>query len=238
MKQKKLNLKALEASLPSLNSSDAKNILGGNGYADGVIELEEVVVVGNTGNGNTHDDYDPDQDNQDYDPDYDHDNTQDGDQSQDTNIGLPNLPSTVEQQLLSTGACVSYAMAFVSTYLGSSITGPNMALNISQTTGLPMNSTMIQGLTVTEATQAIQAIFNTNSLTSTAGINTAIDNGYPVLANLNAVGGAGHEVVIVDYNNTAGTYTIADSNTGSYHDVPQGDINFGGGVFEVTGVKP
>ena len=68
MKQKKLNLKALEASLPSLNSTDAKTILGGNSYGE-PIELDEVVIIGNPGN--THDDYDPDQGDYEYsDPDY------------------------------------------------------------------------------------------------------------------------------------------------------------------------
>ena len=234
MKQKKLNLKALEAVLPSLNSNDAKTILGGNSYGE-PIELDEVVIIGNPGN--THDDYDPDQG--DYDGDYDdNDNNNDGDNQNTDDQGLPNLPSTVEQQLGSMGACVSYAMAFVSTYLGTSVTGANMALTISQSLGIPLTSTMMTGLTVSEASQAIQAVFFTNSLSSVADINTAIDNGNPVLGNLNAVGGTGHEVVVVDYDNTAGTYTVADSNTGSYHDVPQSDINFGGGVFEVTGVRP
>jgi hypothetical protein len=144
--------------------------------------------------------------------------------------GPGNLPSTVEQQLGSMGACVSYAMAFMSTVLGHSITGANMAVHNAQTLNLNIMTTITTGLTPAQATQAIQSYFNTTALTTNTQIITALDNGHGVLANY-----SGHEVAIVNHSGT--NYTVADSNTGTYHNISQSQIDLGNGVYEIISVK-
>jgi hypothetical protein len=160
--------------------------------------------------------------------------------------GIPNLPTTVEQQLGSMGACVSYAMAYMSSYLGHTITGANMALQNAQSLNLSVATTMINGLTITQATQAIQSYFFTTTLTTTAQIINAVEtNQHGVLTNVyvtdsngNNIPNLGHEVVIVDYNPGTNTFIAADSSTGAYETYNANQINLGGGIHEITGVKP
>jgi hypothetical protein len=166
---------------------------------------------------------------------------------------LPDLPAVVPQQLNTLGSCVSYAVSFVSNYLGHETNPLKVAFNMDKILGLPsiMSATQIystsfnQGLTSPlQATQVINSYFNTNQITTIAQTNAAIDSNHPVIANYiteaaSAANGniaTAHEVVIVEYNNL--NYRVEDSLTGSYHWVPQSSITFGNGAYEITGIKP
>ena len=99
--------------------------------------------------------------------------------------GLPNLPSTVEQQLGSMGARVSYAMSFMSSYLGHVITGANMALHNAQVLQVPIMTTISTGLDLAQSTQAIQSYFQTTTLTNVNQIINAVEVAqHGVLANV------------------------------------------------------
>lgn len=160
--------------------------------------------------------------------------------------GVPNLPSTVEQQLGSMGACVSYAMSFVSGVLGHQLNGATMALHNAQTLNISVQTTMTTGLSTSEASQAIQSYFFTTALTNTAQIVNALEVGqHAVLANVvvydnqhNVIQGLGHEVALVDYDASTGLFTAADSNTGTYMNYTANDINLNTGVYQINGVKP
>lgn len=225
-------IKDLQTDLEVINPIESKTILGGDWYNDDMWGgwLDEVVIGGgSSGGGGWYDPWggygDPWGDTQGgYGWDY-------GGGGSGSYTGPGNLPSTVEQQLGSMGACVSYAMAFMSTVLGHSITGANMALHNAQALNLSIMTTITTGLTPAQATQAIQSYFNTTALTSNAQIITALDSGHGVLANYN-----GHEVAIVNHSGT--NYTVADSNTGTYHDISQSQIDLGNGVYEIISVKP
>ena len=259
MVQKRKEIKDLQTDLEVINPIESKKILGGDWYtdrwADGRSDGNGGMVLtfheGSGGNwasgaGTFGGTYDPFYDGS-YTSDwynYGNDNTGGGgDSGQD---GLPNLPTTVEKQLGSMGACVSYAMAFMSSYLGRSITGANMALQNALKLNLSMGTTMIAGLTIAEASQAIQSYFFTTTLTSTAQIINAVEtNQHGVLTNVyvtdsngNNIPNLGHEVVIVDYDPATGTFTAADSTTGAYETYYSNQINLGGGIYEITGVKP
>lgn len=160
--------------------------------------------------------------------------------------GVPNLPSTVEQQLGSMGACVSYAMSFVSGVLGHQLNGATMALHNAQTLNTSVQNTISTGLTISEASQAIQSYFFTTALTNTTQVINALEVGqHPVLANVvvydnqhNVIQGLGHEVALVDYDPSTGLFTAADSNTGTYINYTANDINLNAGVYQINGVKP
>lgn len=238
-------IKDLLTDLEVINPIESKTILGGDWY-DNDFWIQEVVIIGESGGG-WYDPFggwgDPWGDNigghgWDY-------GGSSGDGGSGQN-GIPNLPSTVEQQLGSMGACVSYAMAFMSSYLGHSITGANMAVQIAQALNLSIGTTFTTGLTPAQATQAIQSYFNTTTLTTTEQIINAVEtNQNGVLANVyvtdasgNNIPNLGHEVVIVDYDPGTGTFTAADSTTGAYETYNSNQINLGGGIYEITGVKP
>lgn len=158
--------------------------------------------------------------------------------------GVPNLPSTVEQQLGSMGACVSYAMSFMSGVLGHQITGANMALHNAQVLHVPVMTTISTGLNIGQSTQAIQSYFNTTTLTDINQVIRAVENDQKgVLANVYVyengaiVQGLGHEVAIVDYDIANGIFYAADSNTGTYSTYTASQINMNAGVFEINSVK-
>lgn len=239
-------IKDLQTDLEVINPIESKTILGGDWYdMDGGWIDTVYIGGGSSGGGGWYDPFggygDPWGDTQGgYGWDY---GGGGGGSGQD---GLPNLPTNVEQQLGSMGACVSYAMAFMSSYLGHSITGANMALHNAQALNLNLTTTMVTGLTIAQATQAIQSYFNTTTLTTTAQIINAVEtNQHGVLTNVyvtdsngNNIPNLGHEVVIVDYDPGTGTFTAADSTTGAYETYNSNQINLGGGVYEITGVKP
>jgi hypothetical protein len=233
MKQKRKQISDLAMDLEVINPIESKTFLGGdwyNGwdswyYDDGGITF----TYGGDGGGY----YDPFGGNGDY-----TDGSSWGNQGGDSGgggggayYGPGNLPSTVEQQLGSMGACVSYAMSFMSGVLGHQITGPMMAVHNAGVLNLNISTTISTGLTPAQATTAITSYFNTNTVTTTAQVNAALDAGHGVLGNYN-----GHEVAIVNHNGT--NYTVADSNTGTYHDIQQSQIDFNNGVYEILSVKP
>ena len=160
--------------------------------------------------------------------------------------GLPNLPANVEQQLGAMGACVSYSMAFISSYLGQSITGATMALQNSLLLNVSLQTTMFTGLSINQSNQVIQSYFNTIALTTTAQIINAVNtNQHGVIVNVNVLDannnvivGLGHSVAIVNYDSSTSLFTVYDSNSGSYATYSSSDINFSAGVFEITGIKP
>lgn len=234
----KMQIDDLKTELEIINPIESKKILGGDWYDDWWIQLDEV-YLGSTGG----DDWWEDDNSwwQDFsDPNY-WDNDYYGNGSSDNGETIPNLPSTVEQQLGSMGACVSYAMAFMSTTLGHPITGANMALDIAQTQGLNMTTVLQSGLDFNQTNLAIANHFNFNVLHNVADIqNAVLNNNHGVLANLYVPSdpNMGHEVVIVDYIASSNNVLIADSNTGTYHYVSANDINFNGGVFEIINVIP
>ena len=159
---------------------------------------------------------------------------------------IPNLPTTVEQQLGPMGACVSYAMSFMSGVLGHPIAGATMALHNGQILNLPWQTTVFTGLTPSESAIAIQSYFYTTVLTNTTQIINAIEIGkHGVLANLfvydaqnNVIPNIGHEVALVGYDAATGLFMTADSSTGAYETYTASQINVGMGVYQINGVKP
>ena len=159
---------------------------------------------------------------------------------------IPNLPTSIEQQLGPMGACVSYAMSFMSGVLGHSITGANMAIRNAQTLHISAETTTFSGLTPSESATAIQSYFYTTELINITQIINAIEIGnHGVLANLyvydtqnNLIPNIGHEVALVGYDATTELFTAADSNTGAYETYTASQINIGAGIYQINGVKP
>ena len=223
--------------LEVLNPIETKKVLGGgwDDYFPRDGQIDEVIIWGNSGGGNYGDwwGYDPTHGGNDYPSDWGGGGNGGNPVDPHTVTGLP---ASVEQQI--GGACVSYAIAFASTANNHSLTGAQAALQISQSLNIPINNVLLTGLTYSQTIQAVNTILDTHPLMSNVGaITTAIDNNNVVIGNLDPSSNVGHEVVIVGYDNSAGTFTIADSQTGTYHDVSQGDINLYGGLYEITGVK-
>jgi hypothetical protein len=246
-KQTRKQINDLKMDLEIINPIESKTLLGGDWYN----ELDTVYVYSHgwaSGAGTFGGTYDPFYDGSNTSDWYNYDENyggSGGDSGGNGVYGLPNLPSTVEQQLGSMGACVSYAMSFMSSYLGHAITGANMALHNAKNLNLSVTTTMVTGLSIAESTQAIQSYFNTTTLTTTAQIINAVEtNQHGVLVNVfnyDAKGQilpGGHEVAIVDYDPATGTFLAADSNTGGYQQYYQNQINLSGGVYEIIGVKP
>ncbi|WP_295677780.1 hypothetical protein [uncultured Empedobacter sp.] len=227
-----------ELDLEVLNPIETKKIIGGNWYDYDYHDIPEVIIDGGgggyDGGGWGGWGYDPTHGGGDYGGDYG------GGGSGSTGGGDPHtvsgLPTTVEQQI--GGACVSFAIAFAATANSHALTGAQAALQIAMGLNLNLNTVLNTGLTFAQTIQAVNTVLDTHPLMSNVGaITGAIDNNNVVIGNLDPSSNVGHEVVIVGYDNTAGTFTVADSQTGTYHDVAQGDINLYGGLFEITGVK-
>jgi hypothetical protein len=224
--------------LEVLNPIETKKIIGGNWYD--YTNIGEVVIHWDGGSGGNDGGgwgYDPTHGGGDYPGDW-------GGGSGGNNGGgdphtVSGLPAAVEQQI--GGACVSYAIAFAATANSHALTGAQAALQIAQGLNIPMANVMFTGLTYAQTIQAVNTVLDTNPLMSNVGaITGAIDNNNVVIANLGAEANVGHEVVIVGYDNDAGTFTIANSQSSSangYDTVSQSDINLYGGLFEITGAK-
>lgn len=251
-KQRRSKINLAELDLELINPIESKTILGGDWYDVNGGWLDEVVIGGDSG-GSGGGWYDPFGGNGGY-----NDGSSWGDQGGGYYGGggggsssgaygqIPNLPASVEQQLGSMGACVSYAMSFMSGVLGQPTTGLNMALHNSQTLHLPIQTTTITGLTPAESATAIQSYFYTTTLTNTTQIINAIEIGHHgVLANLyvfdaqnNVIPNLGHEVALVGYDATTGLFMAADSNTGAYETYTANQINVSMGVYQINGIKP
>lgn len=145
--------------------------------------------------------------------------------------GLHTHPTTVEQQLGSMGACVSYAMSYESGVLGHPITGLLMGAHNANVLGVQIQTALVDGFSPIESTKLIQSYFNTATVNNTTQVNAALDAGHDVLGNYN-----NHEVAIISHSGTQ--YTVADSNTGSYNTIQQSQIDFNNGVYSILSVKP
>jgi len=139
---------------------------------------------------------------------------------------------TMDTQLSGMGACVSYAMAFAASYLGTNISGNSMAVHNATVLGVGVNVTTQIGLTVAQAQTAIQAYFNTNSLNNMGQLENAINQNHTVIA-----GPSGHEVNIIGYDNNTSTFDTWDPNTG-YGTASYSSIDLSQGAYEIVSVKP
>ena len=250
-KQKRMLISDLAMDLEVINPIETKTVLGGDWYNNWWDNGDGITIEYGGGGGGW---YDPFGGNGGY-----TDGSSWGDQGGGyggggagggSNTGsygqIPNLPGTVEQQLGSMGACVSYAMSFMSGVLGHPINGTNMALHNSQTLHVPVQTTLVTGLTPAESATAIQSYFYTTTLTNTQQIINSIEVGdHGVLANLyvfdaqnNIIPNLGHEVALVGYDATTGLFMAADSNTGAYETYTANQINVSMGVYQINGVKP
>jgi len=90
---------------------------------------------------------------------------------------LPNVP----MQLNKYGSCVSYAILFISNYLGFATNPFHTFLHIDKIAVLfPPSSAYERGLSLTETKWAIEGVFESNQINSVAQVNAAISS---VIAN-------------------------------------------------------
>ncbi|MFH6987870.1 hypothetical protein ACHRVW_09005 [Flavobacterium collinsii] len=156
---------------------------------------------------------------------------------------LPNLPAIVPQQLNTYGSCVSYALSFVSNYLGYQINPFVASQHIDKIAGLLPGTSFTQGVSPSQAEWAIEGYFDAHKINSIAEVNAAIDCNHAVIANYitenpSAVNNntmTVHEVVIVEYNDW--NYRIADSLSGQYSWVSKESITFNNGAYEIVGIR-
>ena len=171
-------------------------------------------------------------------------------QKQDGDVLIPNFPNNQTPQTTS-GTCFTTSMEYLSIFYGGKYRNMDYALWYMKTYN-DMNF-LTGGVTSEARAEAtLSNFFSTNKISSVTGINSAIDNGNPVMANiyigteyqnndLSKPVKEYHNVVVVGYNSTNQTYIVMDPATGTYARMNESKFDPtdpNGYLFQVTGIKP
>jgi hypothetical protein len=254
---RKLNLRELQLTIPSITMLDARKLMGGDGYIDdeGNWHLGELdpAIVKPYPDDNLDDYYDRDDDNRDY-PDQDQGgpdghgyNGSDNDTNNGNTYHVPNFPPAgvpfqagntcvfaamnAIAQWLGIGnnsQWLGFADAYVDKYLGGNPNAVDFAL-LSSFSGVPSEN----------FESFIGDYFNYNLINSSDFCN-ALADGDPILVHIdygdiNGDGvNEGHEVVIYDYSDELGVYYYWDPEDGQTHQ--SSEDNFSSG-YQINGAK-
>ena len=124
-------------------------------------------------------------------------------------ITLENVPDMEEQ---AGNMCTLESIRFIAEFEGLSLTLESIITFVAQTFGY---DAVDNGLSYSQLVQLADNYFTeSNNLTNTSQISTAIDNGNMVLGILLTSPTDGHAIVITGYNSTTGQYQYADPQTG------------------------
>lgn len=235
------DLKILNLSIPTLDSSECKALMGGDGYA-WEIELPEVIVTPDN-NRADHSDYDNHDDILDDDQnDYDHDN--DGEQGIDK--GSFNVDNMVKHAQPQVGnACVFAAINAMLCGFGqeSALGWFGIASDYANGNDVSIDSILdgsFNGVTSDEMSGLLEQYFDNVSPVDSDGLSESLDDGpvYGILNPGDTDGNGeeddGHAVVIIDYDEDSGTVYYWDPESGQMGNGDVGDYIQG---WSVAGAK-
>ena len=235
------NLKPLHLSIPTLDSSECKSLMGGDGYAWEVDLPEVVVTPDNERPDNSDYDYhdDPlDYDQSDYDFDHDGDHGSDKD-----SFNVDDMLKNAQPQV---GNCCVFAAiyAMLCGYGQEGKTGWfGIASSFANSNGVSLGSILdgsFTGVTSEELPGLLGQYFDGVSPMDSDNLSQALKDGpvYGVMnpgdTDGNGVKDDGHAVVITDYNEDKGTVSYWDPETGKSG---SGDVDDFIKGWSVTGAK-
>lgn len=239
------DLKVLNLSIPTLDSSECKTLMGGDGYA-WEMDLPEVVVTPDNDRPDRSDyDYhdDPFDDGQN-DYDYDYDNNHSGDQDIDKDgFNVNNMIKNAQPQL--GNACVFAAINAILCGYGqvSKLGWLGIASNYASSNNINLGSLLngsFNGVPSEDIPGLLGQYFNGVSSVDKDGLSQALNDG-PVYGVMNpgdtdkdGKENDGHAVIITGYDKDHGTVYYWDPETGKSGNGAVGDYIQG---WSVNGVK-
>ena len=239
------DLKVLNLSIPTLDSSECKTLMGGDGYGDDIWggEISGVEVIGEKTKPECPD-YDRDDDYLDYGDDYDYDNNQDGNQDRDKDgFDLKNMLENAQPQVGNN--CVFAAIYAMLCGYGhvSNLGWFSVAFSYASSNGINPDSILngsFDGILLENMQGLLEQFFNGVSPVDKDGLSQALKDG-PVYGVMNpgdtdkdGKENDGHAVIITGYDEDHGTVYYWDPETGESGNGAVGDYIQG---WSVNGVK-
>ena len=140
-------------------------------------------------------------------------------------------------QVDSSSTCATMALSYVANYFGATGLSSSDFAEIAQKSYLGMVNGSVEGLNGIQLHNIMASVFQSTILDgSYNSIISNLNSGHPVLAAIDQGGGIGHEVVIININDS-GTVTYMDPLVGIAVTSSVSSINFLGEIYAVTGVK-
>ncbi|CAH0295517.1 papain-like cysteine protease family protein [Chryseobacterium sp. Bi04] len=221
--------------LEVLNPIETKKIIGGNWYD--YTNIGEVVIPWDGGGGGGYDGgYDPTHGGNDY-PDY-------GGGGSGSNSGgpgqgsLPSAPTHICQQLAGSATCATMALNYVANYFGGTgLTSSDFAEFTGQNFFAMLGGA--GGLSSSQLQTAVNTFFQNTIIDGSNGntIANELNGGHPILGTIDQGGGVGHEVVITNFDASAGTVTYMDSIQGGPKTSSLSTVSFTGPLFAISGLN-
>lgn len=243
-------LQVINLSIPALDSSECKALMGGDGYGFDRT-LDEVIVIAPDRPDSDVDrdpvDDDPRDDDDDRHEDYDRNDDYDDRGSQESNSNNSFDPSKMGSEVQIGNCCTFAAIYAVLCGYGQSSNNSwfSVAMKFAEMNNMSwpdLISSEWDGANQDQVNALLNEYFNSSQIGNSAEeLSEALKDGGPVIGVMdpgdvdnNGVADDGHAVVIIDFDQESGTITYWDPETGSQH---TGSIDDFIGGWDINGLK-